>query len=125
MSKKRDMNVKDYLKRTDAIDVLHELSLGEKSISDLRRAGISGTTIMNRLKEGISLGLIEKVVREEEGKLTPVTTFKLTEEGFRILEKVKPILDEYFRERKRVKKLEEEIRLAKKQLEELIDRIEY
>jgi len=117
-------DVKEFVKKSGAIDVLHALSEGEKSFGELKR-GLNPATLSNRLKEGISLGLIEQIVRREEKSLRPVVAYKLTKKGFEVFEKIKPVMDEYSKIKAEIEQLENEIKKKKERLKKLLDELDF
>jgi len=114
-----------FIKRKGGIEILCELSNGEKSFNELKNVGVSPSTLSERLKEALDLKLIEQVVeqRVSQSALKPKIYYRLTEKGREILKKIEPRKDDYLRLREEIKRLREEIRKKEEKLKKLFEEI--
>lgn len=114
------MNKKEFIRRTGAIEILCELSNGEKSFGELKELGISSGTLSKRLKEAIKLGLIKQEIRHESDSLRPRIMYSLTKEGKELFKSIEHVRKEYSKIKEEIKRLKKEIKSKEKKIEELL-----
>jgi len=113
------MDKTEYIKKKGGIEILCELSEGEKGFNELKRLDISPSTLSTRLREALDLNFVEQVIHREES-LKPKISYRLTEKGKEVVRMIESIRKDYFRLKEEVKKLEEEVKKKKKEMEELL-----
>jgi len=117
------MDEKEFIRRTGAIEILCELSEGERSFGDLKSLGISSGTLSKRLKEAIKLGLVKQEIKHEKEALKPKVVYRLTEEGKELLKSIEHVRREYLKVREEIERLKGEIRKKEKMLKGLLKTI--
>ncbi len=117
------MDEKKFIKSAGAIEILCELSDGEKSFGELKELGISSGTLSKRLKEAINLGLIRQEIKHEKDTLKPKIVYLLTEEGKELFRSIGHVKEEYLRIKEEIGKLKEELKRKEEEIKKLLEKL--
>jgi len=117
------MDEREFIKRAGAIEILCELSNGERSFGELKELGIASGTLSKRLKEAIELGLIRQEIRREKDSLKPKVVYQLTEEGRKFIKSIEHVKEEYLRIKREIERLRGEIKEKEKNLRKLFEEL--
>ena len=117
------MDKREFVRRAGTIEILCELSDGEKSFGELKELGISSGTLSKRLKEAIKLGLIKQEVRHEKDALKPKIVYQLTEEGKELLKSIEHVKKEYLRIKEEIRQLREEVKRKEVEIKKLLEKL--
>jgi len=115
--------IQEFLKKRGSIDILFNLAEEEKSFNELESLNLSPNTVLSRLREAQTLGLIEeKLLRQKEGRSK--IKYALTKKGKEIMDASKTIKKDYLKLREEINKLEEETRKKEEEIKTLLSSLQ-
>jgi DNA-binding HxlR family transcriptional regulator len=113
------MEKQDFIVRKGGIDIIFMLSNGLKSFDEFKPLKLSPNTILLRLREAQSLGIIEqKLLGGMKGR--PKIKYALTGRGGKVLEASKDIKNRYLELNEEVNRLKMEIRKKESEIQTLL-----
>jgi len=115
--------IQEFLEKRGSLDILFNLAEEEKSFNELESLSLSPNTVLSRLREAQTLGLIEeKLLRQKEGRSK--IKYGLTKKGKEITDTSKTIKKDYLKLREEINKLEEEIRKKEEEIKTLLSSLQ-
>ncbi len=101
------------------LDVLMALEENEKSFTELKSLNLSPNTLLSRLREAQTKGLVVQELVPVKGKRARIK-YKLTEDGKDTLKMYASVREKYVELKMELQQLQEEVRKKEKELKYLL-----